>query len=51
MRDAQFVVDAKLSIDPVEVSVHKLRLAAGDAQLLASGKVALVDHGSLFLAR
>ncbi|MBK7953667.1 MAG: translocation/assembly module TamB domain-containing protein [Candidatus Accumulibacter sp.] len=49
LRDAQFAIDSKLSIDPVEVTVETLRLVAGDAQLLASGKVALVDGGKFAL--
>ncbi len=49
LRDAQFAIDSKLGIDPVEVTVETLRLVAGDAQLLASGKVALVDSGKFTL--
>jgi hypothetical protein len=36
---------ARLAIHPDEITVETLRLLAGDASLLASGKVALVDSG------
>ncbi|MCM8599850.1 MAG: translocation/assembly module TamB domain-containing protein [Candidatus Accumulibacter sp.] len=43
LRDAHFAIDGRIAIDPEELVVEALRLAADDAQLVASGKVALVD--------
>lgn len=49
LRDPHFAIQGKLVIDPAEVAVETLRLEAGDAQLAASGKVALIDAGKFAL--
>jgi translocation and assembly module TamB len=49
LRDPRFSIQGKLAIDPVEVVVEALRLAADDAQLTASGKIGLVDSGQFDL--
>lgn len=50
LRDAHFAIDGRIAVDPNQLVLEALRLAADDAQLLASGKVALVD-GSKFALR
>ncbi|MCP5249557.1 MAG: translocation/assembly module TamB domain-containing protein [Candidatus Accumulibacter sp.] len=45
LRDPQFSIDSKLAIEPTEIVVDTLRLVSGDAMLLASGKLGLVDSG------
>jgi translocation and assembly module TamB len=49
LRDPRFTLQGKLAIDPAAVDIETLRLAAGDAQLLASGQLALVEPGSFAL--
>ena len=49
LRDARFALDTSLAIDPEQLVVDRLRLAAGDAQLVASGKLALLGSGSFAL--
>jgi translocation and assembly module TamB len=50
LRDPRFAIEGKLAIDPAEVTVETLQLSSGDAQLMASGKVALVDTGQFTVA-
>jgi translocation and assembly module TamB len=50
LRDPRFAIEGKLAIDPAEVTVETLQLSSGDAQLIASGKVALVDTGQFTVA-
>jgi len=50
LRDPHFAIEGKLAIDPAEVTVETLQLSSGDAQLIASGKVALVDTGQFTVA-
>ncbi|MCP5228310.1 translocation/assembly module TamB domain-containing protein [Accumulibacter sp.] len=49
LRDPQFSVDGKIAVQPAEIVVDKLRLQAGDAGLVASGKIGLVDSGKFAL--
>lgn len=49
LRGPQFAIQGKLLIDPAAVVVDTLRLVAGNAQLAASGKVALLDTGAFSL--
>ncbi|MCM8611933.1 translocation/assembly module TamB domain-containing protein [Accumulibacter sp.] len=46
LRDPRFALDTRLAIDPEQVAVERLRLAAGDARLSASGTLALAGSGS-----
>ncbi|WP_313951635.1 translocation/assembly module TamB domain-containing protein, partial [Accumulibacter sp.] len=45
LRDPQFTIKSKIAIEPTEIVVDMLRLATGDASLVASGKLGLVDAG------
>ncbi|QKS29937.1 MAG: translocation/assembly module TamB domain-containing protein [Candidatus Accumulibacter similis] len=45
LRDPRFVLESSLAIDPGQVAVDRLRLASGDAELVASGKLALTGNG------
>ncbi|EXI80830.1 MAG: Autotransporter assembly factor TamB [Candidatus Accumulibacter appositus] len=45
LRDPQFSIASKIAIQPSEIVVDQLRLEAGDARLLASGQLGLVDAG------
>ncbi|MEF8755662.1 MAG: translocation/assembly module TamB domain-containing protein [Accumulibacter sp.] len=49
LRDPRFALDTRLAIDPEQLAVERLRLAAGDARLSASGTVALAGSGSFAL--
>ena len=49
LRDPRFALDTRLAIDPEQVAVDRLRLAAGDAQLVASGQMALTGSGGFTL--
>jgi translocation and assembly module TamB len=48
-RDPQFTIQSRLAIDPAAVLVERLRLVAGDAQLVASGQVAQLGSGRFAL--
>jgi len=45
LRDPQFSLDSKIAIKPTEIVVDQLRLSTGDARLVASGRLGLVDAG------
>ncbi|WP_300339426.1 translocation/assembly module TamB domain-containing protein [Accumulibacter sp.] len=45
LRDPQFAIDTRIVIEPTEIVVDSLRLAAGEARLVASGQLGLVDAG------
>jgi translocation and assembly module TamB len=45
LRDPQFSIESKIAIQPTAIVVDKLRLEAGDARLVASGQLGLVDAG------
>ena len=49
LRDAQFTIQGRLTIDPQAVSLTELRLAAGKAQLLVDGCVARSASGAFSL--
>ena len=49
LRDPRFALAGKLAIDPESLAVEALRLAAGAAQLVASGQVALVGDRKFVL--
>ncbi|HPU80229.1 translocation/assembly module TamB domain-containing protein [Accumulibacter sp.] len=49
LSDPQFTIQGRLAIDPATVLVEKLRLVAGDAQLVASGQVAQAGSGKFAL--